>query len=261
MLDRLRDVVIVALFGAFLTLFGIVVWSSLSCEPSKKKQNYRADNATVQISCKPFNISTIKSIGLVMARHPNEVAAAVTAVATGVIAWFTIVLSGVGRNQSRDARMVQRAHVFVLRPEAELQVHNNAIVGLRLGVTWRNSGSTPASPVTVLIAATWVPTIEQFTFGEVIQEGFRQPFVLGPGAELASGTVGISAAHILANFRGEGAQLLWGWARYRDVFPNSQEHVIEFCFRVIAEGELGPPPFTGRINFAFHGDHNRYYDE
>jgi hypothetical protein len=77
MLDRLKDVVAVALFGAFLTIFGIVVWSSLSCEPSNKKQNYRAHDAAIQISCKTLNISTIQSVGIVMARHPNEVAAAV----------------------------------------------------------------------------------------------------------------------------------------------------------------------------------------
>jgi hypothetical protein len=178
---------------------------------------------------------------------------------------FLVICTGglvvFARNQLRDSRAVQRAYVFVLAPQSQLLLDNNGLViGLRLWIVWKNSGVTPASPINALIGAAWVPSIDQFTFGEVSQDEIRQPFVLGPGAEVASGTIDVSAAHLLATFNGQGFQFLSGWARYRDIFPNSREHVVEFCFRVIIEGQLGPPPFSGRVSFVFYGEHNRHYD-
>ena len=173
----------------------------------------------------------------------NDASLVITAFATAAIAYFTLTLRDINRNQLGHYRRVERAHVSILSPQSELRLDNNGlIIGLRLCVVWKNSGSTPASPIDALIGATWVPAIDQFRFGQVEQQGIRQPFVLGPSAEIASGTVDIGVGHVNAIFNGQGFQFLWGWARYRDIFPNSPEHVVEFCFRVTIDGQLGPPP-------------------
>jgi hypothetical protein len=111
-----------------------------------------------------------------------------------------------------------------------------------------------------LTGATWVESIDQFRYGQAGQVGPPQPFVLGPGAEIPGGAIEISPGHLLATVEGRGAQFLWGWARYRDIFPNSPEHVVEFCFRVTMEGQLRLPPANIRVQFGFHGEHIRYYD-
>jgi hypothetical protein len=263
MLDRLINVAISALLGAFLFAFCILVWSASSCEPPSKKQNADAANAADQISCEAFNIRFFKKSGILIARHSTETAAAATAAATAVIAWFTIILSRIGRRQARDSRAVQQAHVFPVMPQHQLLMRQDGtIFALRLWMPWKNSGTTPAVPMTSLVGATWVPDEADFQFGLVDQGQVPQPLILGPAAEIPSGTIDITSPHINALFDHRGHQFFWGRARYRDIFPGTPWHVVEFCFRVTAEGQLGlagtPPPLIG---FAFAGPHNRYYDE
>jgi hypothetical protein len=181
---------------------------------------------------------------------------------TGLLFIATCLLAMIARSQVKDSRAVQRAHVSVLSPQSEiLKDDEGRVIGLRVWVIWKNSGTTPASPVIGETAATWVPSVDQFEWGRIIQERNRQPFVLGPGAEIQGGSIDIGVDHVRATFNGQGAQFLWGWARYRDIFPGSPEHVVEFCFSVTVDGQLGLPPFKGRVVFAFHGEHNRYYDK
>jgi hypothetical protein len=184
---------------------------------------------------------------------------------TGILAFATLILAWMTIRQVKDTRAIQRAHIFPLQPQsAWLKAEENGSVhGLRLWVPWKNSGATPAPSVNSLIGITWVQNPDNFQFGEAGHQGRYQPFVLGPGAEIPSGTVDIT----LSPFNDlvihqTGAQFFWGWARYKDIFDENTIHVVEFCFRVTAEGKLGlektPLP---RIGFAFDGPHNRYYDE
>src|SRR5271156_202971 len=205
MLDRPINVTVSALFGAFVFAFCILVWSASSCEPPSEKQASATQESSDHISCETFNVGFFKRLGIIIALHPNETAAAATAAATAVVALFTLVLSRIGRQQARAALC---------------------------------------------------------QFGAATAPGHHQPFVLGPGAEIPSGTVDITHAPLndLLIHRA-GAQFLWGWARYKDVFDANIRHVVEFWFRVSVEGQLAPPPFSGRVYFAFDGPHNRYYDE
>jgi hypothetical protein len=178
---------------------------------------------------------------------------------TGLLFVATLLLAHIAARQVKDSRAIQRAHVFVLSPGYRFNFDNHgAIVGMRLWVILKNSGTTPASNMTVLTGATWATNIEDFVFGQP-SEGARE-IVLGPAAEIAGGGSDISPAHTLGNFNRQGHQFLWGIVRYRDIFYRSREHVLEFCFRATTEVNLGPPPFTGGVAFAPHGEHNRYYD-
>jgi hypothetical protein len=258
MLGQLKSVITSALFGAFVLLFCIAVWSASFCEPPNKEINSTSEKAPAQISCKTFNISSIQLIGIHLVRHPAEVAAIVTAMATGLIAWFTIVLSRIGKQQAHDSRVVQRAYVFIRQPESAVLVDpNNTLVGVRVWVMWKNSGTTPASNMRARISAVFVQREDQFDFGEAAH-AIEQPFVLGPDNEVASGYIDIGAQHVIAVLNNQGHQFLSGVARYHDSFPGSREHVVEFCFKVTYEGPLPPGALTIRFNIS--GAHNRYYD-
>jgi hypothetical protein len=244
-------------------LFASALWIVLivlNSDPSAYHQICETNQYTDKASCPPHHIPYV--IAWYVGNWFDKSSAVITAFATAAIAYLTLAIRDVNRSQLEHARRVERAHVSVLSPQsALLQTEKDGpIYGMRLWIVWKNSGTTPASPMNGLIGATWVESVEQFEFGQVSQLGMVQPFVLGPGAEIPSGTIDISPQHVHAIFNGQGALLLWGWARYRDIFPNSPEHVVEFCFRLMIEGQLGPPPFTGRVNFVFHGEHNRYYD-
>jgi hypothetical protein len=208
-------------------------------------------------NCERYNI--LFALAWNAAKKLDPWSVLISAIATGVIAWFTITLARMSKRQIADSRSIQRAHVFVLRPEAELLAHatGGEIYGARLKVIWKNSGTTPATQITAMTGSTWVQSIEQFNFGT---GGAEQQFILGPGAEIAGNPVVVG--NPLAFFNHQGHQFMWGWVRYRDIFPKSRTHVVEFCFGVTVEGNLAPQPNPlPRINFTFHGEHNRYYEE
>jgi hypothetical protein len=51
---------------------------------------------------------------------------------------------------------------------------------------------------------------------------------------------------------------VWGWARYKDVFEDT-ERVTKFCNRVEPSGDLRPTG-TGEVHIKFYGEarHNCY---
>jgi len=143
----------------------------------------------------------------------------------------TLLLAYIAARQVKDSRAIQRAHVFVLSPGYRFNFDNHgAIVGMRLWVILKNSGTTPASNMTVLTGATWATNVEDFVFGQPSEGARETSIVLGPGAEIAGGRIDISPARTLGNFNRQGYQFLWGIVRYRDIFYRSREHVLEFCF-------------------------------
>jgi hypothetical protein len=265
MLKRLRDTLVAALFGAFVLMFGIAVWSASSCKPNDEKHNRAASTDAVPISCKSFNIVAIQTISVRLGRRPDVIAALVTAFATGVIAWFTVTLSSIGKQQATDARIIERAYINVVAPDSEIRMNDqHEIAALRVWVVWKNAGRTPAFPMYARIGATFVQRIEDFRFGEPAATVI-DPMALGPTAEFTSGHIDIHPVHVLAAENGAGHQFLWGECRYRDTFPGSPVHVLEFCYRINIEGVPAPPlPVVDgipRVRFNLHGDHNRYYDE
>jgi hypothetical protein len=226
MLERLKKVAVSALFGAFVFAFCIAVWSASACKPNNEKQNGSANSAVVQISCKPFNVSTIQSIGINLGRHPEVIVAIATAIATGVIAWFTVILTSIGKQQATDARIIERCYINIVAPQSEVRVDpQHQLVALRVWVVWKNAGRTPAFPMFARVGATFVTHIEDFRFGEP-QATVSDPMALGPSAEFSSGHIDIAAVHVLAAENGTGHQFLWGECRYRDTFPGSPEHVL-----------------------------------
>ncbi|MFZ3353479.1 MAG: hypothetical protein WA268_21720 [Xanthobacteraceae bacterium] len=256
MLSARKNALIGVVVGVLATCFVIAMWSASSCDPREIAKRTSAYQQSHKETCDAFKISPLKGVGILLSNSINEISTGLTAIATGFIAWFTIILAGIGRRQSEDSRAVQRAHVFVWRPESELLMHpKGEIYGARLKVIWKNSGATPADHIHALVGTTWVNKAEDFTFGA---NGVVHPFVLGPGAEIES--IPTQIGNPLAFLNHQGHTFFWGIVNYRDVFPKSRNHVVEFCFRVTYEGTLGLPPNNGRIHFALHPAHNCYYD-
>ena len=141
MLKRLIDITVSALFGAFLVVFCILVWSASSCEPTKKENESTAQKSPEKIRCEDFNPRNIQCFGIWMASHPNETAAGVTALATAVIGWFTIILTRIGRRQAADNRALQRAFVFVNKFHMDI-VPQDGQPTWWISVDWFNGGNT-----------------------------------------------------------------------------------------------------------------------
>lgn len=113
----------VAGFFVGAALISILAWALGLLPPEYVKYCYEKQGGYEE--CASYHIALVAfwQIG----KGLNWLSPAVTAIATGFIAWFTIVLSRIGKQQARDARVVQRAYVFVRQPES----------------TWAIIGGTP----------------------------------------------------------------------------------------------------------------------
>jgi hypothetical protein len=64
---------------------------------------------------------------------------------------------------------------------------------------------------------------------------------------------------------------LWGWVRYRDVFPGTPKHISKFCWYLMFQGDpfafvpntQGPPGTPGTLTFTYvqHSEGNTAEDE
>ena len=98
----------------------------------------------------------------------------------------------------------------------------------------QNSGVTPTRelvqhinwlyfPATASIAAP--PTFEDLGTDE-------SPFVLGP-KDKTKGARAIVPPYIISGVQGGKVRLVfWGWAAYRDIFPNTPRHITMFCYEI-----------------------------
>jgi hypothetical protein len=241
-------------FIAGIILLLIAAWLSGSTG-----QICESNQSTNQNDCASYSLPIYVLINGVT--FLNFYGVLITAIATGVIAWLTVTLAGVGKQQADDARIVQRAYINVVSPYSELRFDQaGTLVALRVWVVWKNAGRTPAFPMFARIGATFVGQVQQFRWGKP-PATVVDPMALGPSAEFSSGHIDISAIHVTAAAAGNGNQFVWGEARYRDTFPDTPEHVVEFCYRVESEGQLIPTPGACRVRFNLHGEHNRYYDQ
>ena len=140
----------------------------------------------------------------------------------------------------RKRSVVQRAYVFVKQPQAAILIDpNNRLAGVRVWVSLKNSGTTPAPTMRALTAATFVERESDFKF-EHPQEVTEYPLVLGPDSEVAGGYIDIGPQHVIAVMNNQGHQFLSGTIRHHDAFADTPEHIVEFCLRSFMKVKYPP---------------------
>jgi hypothetical protein len=143
---------------------------------------------------------------------------AVTAVATAVLAAFTIVLAQLARRQIRDSRILQRAYLNVEPRGIEPHVvdrgdHVHALIAIR------NTGHLPARSVSWTTEIGWPEDHKNPPLGKI------EPStgVLAAGAEII-----IPTGPLLSN-KVSNYIYVWGMVTYEDGFGVSR--FTKFCHR------------------------------
>lgn len=153
-----------------------------------------------------------------------------------------------------------RAYVYPDGPfPAIRQDHTNQNVEWGFAVNWKNSGNTPALSESMLI---WVEVVDgvlpmDFQFDRTADDHVSAVF--GPNMALSSVYAWVSADDIKKVFAGEKTLYLWGWVKYRDVFPATPERETRFCYRLFPN--VDPTKAIGPDNVvhwttAIHVNHN-----
>jgi hypothetical protein len=117
------------------------------------------------------------------------IATFISAIATGVVAWFTVILARVGRQQIGDARILQRAYLSV-EPKSIEWSTDGFLVGQ---VAFKNVGKLPATEFVSVVKkikvgkADWkTPTL---TDGDLPNDTAGQVPI---GSEISQGSEGIT---------------------------------------------------------------------
>jgi len=133
---------------------------------------------------------------------------------------------------------VQRAFIF-LAPVEGTAYKNSAgtkIKSFSFRFPWENSGVTPTRNMATHVNWTFLPgpLPNDFSFPDLWSPG--QPHInahvaIGPKGSTNS-TVPVSIEYINAMLAHKAHLYFWGWAKYRDIFPNTPDHLTEFCMEL-----------------------------
>jgi hypothetical protein len=185
---------------------------------------------------------------------------AITALATIVIAAFTGTLWIATSTQARLTREAfvadKRAFVFA-----------KGIVGIyeadpvsghfnwRVAPVWENSGDTPTRDLRIYTDGWFsnAPIPADFNFNTITPPVQPANGLLGPKVSNNGGQyphfphqAALTPQDILDVQTGRKFFYVWRWARYRDILPDTPEHITRFCWRVLFTGS--PFAFNPLVN-------------
>jgi hypothetical protein len=147
----------------------------------------------------------------------------VTALATAVVAWWTVTLGRVGRQQVDDTRILQRAYLSAniagVSPFRTTEERESHIVVAHVDIT--NAGHLPARCVSccIKIMQSENGALANFPINE---QDFFGSYVLTPGAVTRQGSDKITLTE-------RGWVYVWGRIKYLDGF--GQQRTTDFCHR------------------------------
>jgi hypothetical protein len=179
--------------------------------------------------------------------------------AVGIVAalWLTVDSNRIARDTAkRQLRPYVHPEIVVSAQNLDPQNHN---FWWNFYVVWKNTGSTPAVESSMVI---WPEIVDEaladnFKFDRVAKD--HVPLLFGPNSTLKSADIRISAPDIRQISRGEKTLYLWGWVKYKSVFPDDPERETRFCYRMFVTGdptrEVGPENIVQWPTFI-HTAHN-----
>jgi hypothetical protein len=167
---------------------------------------------------------------------------------------------------------VQRAFIFAESIRCDIvNIPNGGISGMTCVVNWKNSGNTPTKVLHLHtnIESFRKPLPDNFTFPDLWRKGdphINKSVVIWPNSPSGSNVGGLTNAELLSWAKGHRYLYVWGWARYRDIFDKTPEHVTKFCSEALYDGEVDVPTNLGSTLHVVRPrwstcDHNNCYDE
>jgi hypothetical protein len=134
-----------------------------------------------------------------------------------------------------------------------------------LPVTWGNSGATQAPTVIGFSTYELVPHNDVAAMKFVVPPNTKlTSSFLGPHTTITTNTMTIPLEDFLSFSDPQTAMygntiVIWGWLAYRDIFPDTNPHVAEFCYTLASierDASRGNNPTNLGVNFSQCPTHN-----
>jgi hypothetical protein len=175
-------------------------------------------------------------------------------IATAISAYFLHETDQTIKKQVGATRIQLRAYVglgpfFLIKTVSK----EGKPDGLNVGHTWKNFGSTPATDLKVWLSARWHRNGSEPDFSRPESNPSDQfAGIIGPGAELGSGPVGVPLSDLEKAVAGDGRIFIWGHAEYRDSFPETPVRHFHFCMKIAAQtiDILSPQVYKTECNYS-----------
>lgn len=165
--------------------------------------------------------------------------AAVTAIATGVIAYFTITLSKIGNQQIKDTRTLQRAFISV-EPGGTRRFEGAEDKRIACDVIIHNTGNLAAQKISWELGTTFSDDPYKKDFGHETLK-LVGDIVIGARVKARKGSDPVTTTEFNKwrdNAEPDRAWLyVWGRIRYYDGFRDGR--FIDFCHRYNLRGTSG----------------------
>jgi hypothetical protein len=212
----------------------------------------------------------------------------ITAIATVFIAWFTfslrrstdklwnagerqIALARESADIARQAMVAgERAFVFANGIAPFFSPGEDGNLYWRFRPKWKNSGDTPTRNMTMQTSSVWRESELEadFVFDDPLQKVGTA--LIPPNTETLGGVApkpdqpAVTPNDILDIQAGKKFLYLVGWARYSDIFPETEQHITRFCWLVSVTGDPFKPvgPKAENIVFGYvHHIHGNCADD
>jgi len=232
-----------------LAVFGIVI-SALALFTSKYDRSGEAipphDNAA---SKNPSTTAQASFVSNVIPAEPNENSsnrgehplweklAVLVAIGLLIANIFQVCAVKKGNDIAKNAyQSGQRAFIVYEDMTHTMNVITNPMgkdtIVFDIAAKWQNAGNTPAVRAISLIAASEQEEelTEQKFLGTIPEVLAKEPVsAIGPKIPFTSGPMHTDES--FADSAGK-TRYIWGWVVYSDIFPKTEAHVTEFCYRV-----------------------------
>jgi hypothetical protein len=155
-----------------------------------------------------------------------------TAVFTGVLSVFTLLLWNVAKSTDQTSRASERAYLSFVQLGLGVDLLGNDLrtwSGQEFLLNWLNSGNTPATGVVIETnAQAWRSSLpEGFDFPE-IKDKNKTVAAIGPKSSYGT-TSDINKDDLMDAWAGKSRIFFWGSVVYKDVFPGDPDRLSEFC--------------------------------
>ena len=164
---------------------------------------------------------------------------------TVLLALFTLALWASTSKIAKDAKTSTNKTIKIMEDTTERQLRayltieqfsyvshldtiNNAI-WWSIHPVWRNTGATPTSALFLntnsALSDQKLP--DNFDFLDAPGESIKM--VIGAHLSITASLIKITGADLVAVRDGTKFFYIWGWAKYKDGFPNTPERITRFC--------------------------------
>jgi hypothetical protein len=282
--------------GVLLVLAAVLLiwmmWLVGSSEPFghcvHQRKNYQAYQALHKEALLPVKLFVRLNLNAVCTVHvTNDYQGAVVALSgvivaffTGTLWWVTLGMVRLARDQRTDvkeslriaaqsaqaaidqaniSRLTTAANVMVDHAEAEVVLATGRVFeGMSFCVVLANNGLSSTREMKSAASVAVLGDAKDFSYVFPGLNEKTDSIVIGREARINTSGININADHTIAVMQGRAHLFLFGWAEYDDIFPDTQRHRVEYCFKVRLIGHLAEGKCES--SFELYGPNNRHYD-